>query len=92
MSSPTDDGSVLESATADDNEQVDKAVDVIARRVIARLSDEVAEEWENYPEIGEMDWRAVVDRVAFLSGELNPDHLDFQNAYQLLTDRAEEWA
>lgn len=82
-------------AVADpDNERLDRAVDLVAHHVIASLvaaADGAAEEWENYPDIGEYDWQRIVDRVAWLLDELRPDDRAYLAAYEFLQRRVGAW-
>lgn len=69
---------------------LDKALTVIAQQVLAHLSEAAKYEWENYPEVGEFDWDAVLDKVADLASF--PDADDYRTAYNLLATRAERTA
>jgi hypothetical protein len=63
---------------------LDDAIDVVARTVLARVAYDA--DWEMYPDIGEHDWRRVQARVAALTKV--PATVDFDRAYALLTARA----
>jgi hypothetical protein len=66
-------------------------VDVVARSVLAAILSDDEDRWEDYPEIGEHDWIAVMDRVRAIA-EAVTAHVDpnaFQQAYQTLAARAD---
>jgi hypothetical protein len=65
------------------------AVDVVARHVLANLAEGAAEQWENYPEIGESDWVAVAARVQALAQPRPAPDL-FAEAYAYLAGLAGE--
>lgn len=72
-------------------EQIEDAVQTVARTVIARLADPeaVAELWESFPEIDRRDWAEVV-AVVGRWGTLNePSLTQFSRAYGLLVTVAE---
>jgi hypothetical protein len=63
------------------------AIKIVARQVLADLAEYAAEQWENYPEIGEHDWDAVVTEVVRLA-PLDATSAGFVEAYSLLESRA----
>lgn len=64
----------------------DVAARIIAMAALHAAADDI--EWEGYPDIGEHDFDAM--REAAL--KLAPFPLFYEEAYQCLEDRAEEWA
>jgi hypothetical protein len=70
------------------NDQADAAINTVALQIIADLAENVDDEWGNYPEISEHDWRAVQDRVLYIAGELRPEEGAYLDAYGLLEQRA----
>ncbi len=42
---------------------VDEAIDIVARQVLWSLAEDVAERWDECPELGEYDWHAVTERL-----------------------------
>lgn len=73
----------------------DDAIDTVARYVVARsyggpAATVVEIDWSDYPEIGEHDWLAVLDRANKLITNMRPDEETYQQAYRLLADRADE--
>jgi hypothetical protein len=66
---------------------VDDAVDVIARHILARAAVAAECDWDEYPEVGETDWNAVLDRVVFLAPY--PDEAELTEATAVLEARAE---
>ena len=70
------------------------AIDVIARAVIEQMLDpmDLGDLWDDYPEIGEDDWRAVVSRVRDRVEADKPDVETYKAAYAHLQGRAEAWA
>jgi hypothetical protein len=65
--------------------RLSEAIDIVARGALTKQAREA--EWEDYPEIGENDWRAVCDRMDELAN--GPTGDEFEAAYQFLTERAE---
>jgi hypothetical protein len=88
----------VRAARAHDEAAVDEAaaaIDTVARYIVARSyggpANIVVEiDWSDYPEIGEHDWQAVLDRANKLVTDLRPDEETYQQAYRLLTDQADE--
>lgn len=86
------------AAPADDEAAVDEAaaaIATVARYIVARsyggpAATVVEIDWSDYPEIGEHDWQAVLDRANELVTAMRPDEETYQQAYRLLTDRADE--
>jgi hypothetical protein len=69
-----------------ERDDVEAAIDTVARQVIARLVDwHVGDSWEDFPEIVEGDWQRVQARCL----ELTPEPDAYQAAYALLESRAE---
>jgi hypothetical protein len=69
-----------------DAERTKWAIRIVANRVVSLALSGVSPEWQNYPDIGEDDWKAVMamaDRIAV------HDARDYYTAYRLLTQRAE---
>lgn len=64
-----------------------EAIDIIALHALANRTESIEDSWENYPEIGEGDWEAVVARADEL--RTYPSDDEYQEAYALLTARAE---
>jgi len=68
--------------------KVRAAINVIARQVLwAAADDEPLGWWENYPEIGEDDWSAVMNEISDLTPPPAPDVVEA--AYELLKMRAD---
>lgn len=67
---------------------VDEAITIVARAAIAAIvaSASVEDSWESFPEIGEDDWEAVVQRAEELTV---PTAAEYEEAYALLSARAE---
>lgn len=65
---------------------VDEAIAIIAQHLLAEGAGDAVHDWENYPEIGEFDWDAVITKAADLAPF--PDAGEYQDAYNLLTARA----
>jgi hypothetical protein len=68
----------------------DEAIEVIARDIIQAQNDpdQVAERWEDHPEIGEHDWSAIVEKVAELTPPVRAGEYDA--AYALLSAASKE--
>lgn len=67
----------------------DEAIEIVARNVLASLVyTELPNEWENYPEIGELDWKLVYNQVLRLTPYPAPAAI-FRQAYEFLEDRAD---
>jgi hypothetical protein len=75
---------------------VRKAISVVAHHLLADALDAAisAENigWEDYPEIGENDFDKVVTRAGLLADKLRPSEDEYEAAYAVLVDRAEEEA
>lgn len=66
-----------------------EAIAIVAHHAIrAAVEDRIGEMWEDYPEIGDDDWGAVVE--AALTIVATP--ADYEEAYKILADRAEHTA
>lgn len=63
------------------------AIDIIALHALANRAESIEDAWENYPEISEGDWKAVVARADELL--TYPSDEEYTDAYVLLTTRAE---
>ncbi len=68
----------------------DEAVDVIARHLLHAAVMDAGESWEAYPELGELDWYAVLARAEAIAPTVHPD--EFDRAYELLAARASDEA
>lgn len=69
-----------------------QAVNTVARRVLARIvaeSADVGADWEDYADIGEYDWEAVVAEVRRLGERTDVQHEKYESAYRYLAGRAE---
>lgn len=71
----------------------DEALDVVAVKYTSDLMLQRAnvEDWENYPELGENDFREVVARVRKMATaeDAFPTDAEFGAAYALLSKRAD---
>ena len=79
------------------NGHTDPAVDVVARYIVARsyggpAATVIEIDWSDYPEIGEHDWQAVIERADELITALRPSDETYRQAYKTLADRAERAA
>lgn len=77
-----------EPAPLSDDMTADRAIQVVAKRILWLASRDYPE-WEQYPEIGEDDWFAVLDHIDQANPPLDGDDDEFSRAYALLTERAE---
>jgi hypothetical protein len=77
-----------------DGDPTKDAIDVIAREVTEQMLDpmDLGDLWSDYPEIGEDDWRDVVNRVRDRAEAAKPDAETYKIAYAHLQGRAEAWA
>jgi hypothetical protein len=66
----------------------EEAIEIVARHVAAAMVEDAYDNWDRYPEIGEADWVAVVDRIVDQLVEFPPVE-EYDKAYQILTDRAD---
>ena len=66
----------------------DRAITTVAEQAIHEATRDGGRvpEWEDYPEIGENDWQAVLDRVDRMTWA--PDQAKYDAAYALLAARA----
>ncbi|WP_218929048.1 hypothetical protein [Actinomyces bowdenii] len=64
------------------------AIDVVAHDALGKRQRDLL--WEDYPEIGEHDWAAVVERVDQITEGLIPDPHELQRAMALLASRVED--
>jgi hypothetical protein len=60
---------------------------ILAQRIIAQAAERAAEDWEEWPELGEYDWDAVVCTIAEMAPW--PDPKDVKVAYEMLAERAQ---
>lgn len=69
--------------------KVRAAITLVAREAIHHTADPNGGpiEWEDWPDIGEDDWIAVMAEVARLAA--SPDRVEFEAAYELLKMRAD---
>lgn len=76
-------------AQAELDEQTQQDIALVAQHVGASLlTGYVAgDEWENYPEIGELDWIRIRDHLA--ESHPYPDPAEYLAAYDRLAARAE---
>ena len=65
-----------------------QAIELVARHALANRAEEVSTEWDFYPEIGEYDWRKVVDRVSALAPY--PTSTEYLRASEMLARRANQ--
>jgi hypothetical protein len=67
------------------------AAKVVANRIVAQALDhQILGDWEDYPEIGEHDWKLIEAQLEILAGKLRPQAAEYDSAYKLLADRAGE--
>ena len=64
----------------------EEAIEVVAQHVAAYLAEDACDNWGCYPEIGEADWDAVIERLDVLVKFPPVDEYD--EAYQILAYRA----
>lgn len=65
--------------------QVSDAIDVLARRLIADLvANDANDRWESYPDIGEQDWKRIVARAHALA----ETPAEYAGAYEVFVRRA----
>lgn len=74
-------------AAPTDDMTPERAIEVVAQRILW-LAARNWPEWEQYPEIGERDWYAVLDHIDRAVPALDNSD-EFTRAYALLTKRAE---
>jgi hypothetical protein len=74
-----------------DDDGVRDAVDIIARRVLRNRVDweAVGELWEDYPDLGEVDWAAVVRQIVDLVERMDVLDAEYDAAYRFLAARAD---
>lgn len=88
-------GRLTRAIGADFSNQTSAAIDVVARAITNQMlcdPREIADQWENYPEIGEGDWNAIVERVRSNADTEKADEAAFHAAYLHLQGRSEAWA
>lgn len=66
----------------------EEAIRIVARNVAVNRLLLAEDEWESYAEIGQHDWRTVVDEVT-LRLVTRPSTEEFDQAYAVLKARAE---
>lgn len=64
-------------------------IQTVARKVLVAQLEDVANLWEDYPDLGEWDWEAVVEEVKRIADDLAPDEGNYERAYAQLAARAE---
>lgn len=66
-----------------------RAIEIVAQQIISAACDDsaIGVEWENYPEIGEDDWHAILVQIELVTTP--PASTDYHAAYELLESRAE---
>lgn len=73
--------------------RVADAIDMVAHNIAGLLLTSAAElesvEWEDYPEIGEYDFVAVMERVESIAKAMRPTTAQFSAAYDFLAERAD---
>lgn len=70
-----------------DRMTTEQAIDIVARHCARyALEDAGAQEWENYPELGERDWERVSERLNQLVAVPTVD--EYTAAYKHLEERA----
>jgi hypothetical protein len=86
---PQDDDIATDYETlAQADREVEAAIDVVARHVIAGLVDTYGGgEWESVPDVGEHDWQRISKRLDELAPFPGP--AEYESAYALLSSRAE---
>jgi hypothetical protein len=67
----------------------DRAIEITAHRILW-LAARNWPQWEDYPEIGESDWFAVLDCIDRATPPLDGPDDQFQRAYALLEARAKD--
>jgi hypothetical protein len=72
---------------------VQAAIELLARRFIAQKindwADLFADRGEDFPDVGEWDWRRIENAVAGIAANLDQaSSAEFDAAYRLLADRA----
>lgn len=75
----------------DYDEATDQALDVVSVKYLCNLglSADLRDDWGDYPELGEDDFREVVKRAMAIAKEAAPPQVDYLAAYDLLAKRAE---
>lgn len=73
------------------DDRVDVAIDTVAGRVAASALREFIDEgnWDLYPEIGEGDWKRVLEKVESFALRLDGPTTVFDAAYSFLDARAD---
>lgn len=71
----------------------DEAIEIVARHhissTIRAAMDTDYRGWDNYPEIGERDWRRISDLAEKLTPP-EPSRDMYEQAYELLADRTDD--
>lgn len=71
----------------------ESAVDILAREAAYKLTlADAGLLWEDYPDIGETDWEAVVVRVLDRAKADKPEPAELVDAYEFLSARADAGA
>jgi hypothetical protein len=75
------------------DERLTEAIDTLARQCVADViesnTDATELGWESYPEVGEQDWEAIVDRVRQVAKSIQPSIFQRNAAYEFLSARSE---
>lgn len=66
---------------------VTEAIAIVAQHVLANTASANDDQWENYAEVGEEDWEAIMQHVTELT--VYPDTEQFNAAMALLGSRAD---
>jgi hypothetical protein len=75
--------------------KIEWARGVVARRAVVRAfeaSDGIAEDWENFPEVGELDWEEIVKLADHEIKQLDAGDKQYAIAYKFLESRAEKYS
>jgi len=83
----------LEGETSQEFFAACKAASIVARHIIHELCidpEDTIGDWASYPDIGEDDWRVVLDNVRALT--YAPGAREYEDAYGLLAGRADDHA
>jgi hypothetical protein len=75
-------------------DQTSAAIDVVARELTEQMLDpmDLGDMWDDYPEIGEDDWRSIVARARDRAEAAKAEVETYKAAYAHLQARAEAWA
>lgn len=70
------------------NDETTRAINTLARDVVARSVILAEVEWEDYPDVGEYDWLKVIDEAKRIANSLRPSKPEYGPAYDHLKQRA----